>query len=131
MCFADRNGNPYSYAVRFWFDKGVRDSGIKDCSFHTLRHTFASNLVKCNINLKVVQELLGHSNLSVTMKYAHLSPGLKQQAIQMLNTEMGLVKKWLKKGVEPSPSKTSSSKVLENERDYKCPRSSMDRAAAF
>ncbi len=112
--FADKDGKPYKEAVRFWFDKAVRDSGIKNCSFHVLRHTFASNLVKCNVNLKVVQELLGHSNLNVTMKYAHVSPGLKQQAIQMLSSDFGVGKKWAHRPINRNILKSNFRKVLEN-----------------
>lgn len=114
--FADRDGKPYKEAVRYWFDKAVRDSGIKDCSFHVLRHTFASNLVKCNVNLKIIQELLGHCNLNVTMKYAHISPGLKQQAVQMLNSDFRVGKKWAQKPISPNIPKSNSRKVLKNKR---------------
>ncbi|NVM56440.1 MAG: site-specific integrase, partial [Candidatus Helarchaeota archaeon] len=64
--FADKNGNRLK-TVRSWFDKAVDKAGLTDCTFHILRHTFASNLVKANINLKVIQELLGHRDLTVTL----------------------------------------------------------------
>lgn len=112
--FADKDGKPYKEAVRFWFDKAVKHAKIEDCTFHTLRHTFASNLVKANVNLKVIQELLGHSSLLITMKYAHLSPGLKEQAIEMLSGDFRAGKKWAKKAVEIQRPKATLSKVVEN-----------------
>jgi len=115
--FTDRQGRRLK-TVRFWFDKAVKNAGLKDCTFHTLRHTFASDLVKANINLKVVQELLGHRDLGVTLRYAHLSPGAKEQAIQILNSELTVVKKWLKKPSSVESSKAISLEVLENKRRF-------------
>jgi len=115
--FVDREGKPLK-TPRHWFDKAVKDAGIKDCTFHTLRHTFASDLVKANVNLKVVQELLGHRDLSVTLRYAHLSPGVKEQAIRMLNSELGAVTKRLQIGNRQKPEKAIPLELLENKRRF-------------
>jgi len=111
----DREGKPLK-TPRFWFDKAVKDAGIKDCTFHTLRHTFTSDLVKANVNLKVVQELLGHRDLSVTLRYAHLSPGAKEQAIQMLNSELGVIIKRLQIGNRQKPEKVIPLELVGNKR---------------
>jgi integrase len=52
--------------------------------FHTLRHTFASWLVMGGESLVTVKELLGHADISTTMRYAHLAPNIKRDAADRL-----------------------------------------------
>lgn len=57
------------------FRRARRDAGLPDSiSFHSLRHTCASWMVIAGADLYVVKEVLGHSSIEVTQKYAHLSP---------------------------------------------------------
>jgi hypothetical protein len=50
-----------------------------------LRHTFASHLVMRGVGLRAVQELLGHCDLKLTMRYAHLAPGHLRDSVNALN----------------------------------------------
>ena len=62
----------------------MRKAEIKDFTFHDLRHTFASRLVMAGVDLPTVKELLGHRDISMTMRYTHLSSNHKQTAVGKL-----------------------------------------------
>ena len=57
---------------------------IEGVTWHTLRHTFASRLVMAGVDLKTVQELMGHKTIAMTARYAHLAPTHKLQALETL-----------------------------------------------
>ena len=61
--------------------KACRKAGLNDVSWHTFRHTFASRLTGNGADLVTVKELLGHSSLSVTMRYAHTNRDAKKRAV--------------------------------------------------
>ncbi len=69
--FSNKAGDSRGYtsgAIR----KAFRRAGLHDCTIHTLRHTHASRLIQNGMNLYEVKEILGHTDIKTTMRYAHL-----------------------------------------------------------
>jgi integrase len=84
LVFARRNGAAWGQ-IRSAFAKALERAGIKGFRFHDLRHTAASHLVMRGASLKDVQELLGHSDLKMTQRDAHLSPAHLRGAVDRLD----------------------------------------------
>jgi len=77
-------GHPFRGVKRRWADL-VRDAKVQDFRFHDCRHDYASRLVEAGIDLYRVKELLGHSSIELTQRYAHLSDEAKRAAVEVLS----------------------------------------------
>jgi integrase len=64
-------------------NEGISDSRQHVC-FHTCRHTFASRLAESGVDLYTIKTLLGHSTITLTERYSHLSEGTLQNAVRTL-----------------------------------------------
>jgi len=70
----------------------LKEAGLPDIRFHDLRHSAATLLLSEGVHPKIVQELLGHNNISMTMDvYSHVLPGMQQDAIGRLDSALGKV----------------------------------------
>ena len=68
------------------FKRILKKAGLPDMNVHALRHTYATRLLEANEHPKVVQELLGHSDISMTLNtYSHVMPELKKAAADKIN----------------------------------------------
>jgi len=84
LIFRAERGNERLLDARHWFEHSIQLSGIKDFTWHCLRHTFASRLVMSGVDLATVRDLMGHRTIAMTLKYAHLSPAHTTAAIEKL-----------------------------------------------
>lgn len=82
--FESEKGNHFTNIKTAWTNL-IKSSGIIDFRFHDLRHHFASQLVMRGSELNTVRELLGHSDISTTLRYAHLSDDHKAEAVRLLD----------------------------------------------
>lgn len=72
--------------VRLRFKALLKEAGLPDIRFHDMRHSAATLLLAMGIHPKIAQEILGHSNIAMTMNvYSHVLPTMQQEAIDKLN----------------------------------------------
>lgn len=75
LVFPNNLGQPRSEVPRGYWDvletTGLKSTGV---NFHTLRHTYASLLAQAGVDMPTLKELMGHSSIVTTMRYAHLAP---------------------------------------------------------
>ena len=87
VLFGDDGRPAMSFFLRRLIGSAQKRAGLRATGgLHILRHTFCSHLAMRSAPAKAIQELAGHANLTTTMRYMHLSPAARQDAIQLLNT---------------------------------------------
>lgn len=67
------------------WEKILKRAGISNFRWHDLRHHFASRLVQQGVPLNTVRDLLGHSTVGMSLRYAHLAPDQRREAVAKLN----------------------------------------------
>jgi integrase len=103
LVFKRRDGAAWGQ-IRTAFATALRRAGIKGFRFHDLRHTCASHMVMRGASLKDVQEILGHSDYKMTLRYAHLSPSHLRGALDRLD------------GLTPAPAASWAHRLAQSAR---------------
>jgi integrase len=85
---------------------GLAGQGITP---HKLRHTFATHLIRSGVDIRTVQELMGHSELEITAKYLHSDTKTKQAAVAKLN---GLLGDSPRENAEPADGRGQANRAL-------------------
>ena len=86
--FCQENGEPYEpRTYQDLFKRCVRQAGIADANFHSLRHTFATRALEQGMDVVTLSRLLGHANPSITLdKYGHALDDHKRESMERLDT---------------------------------------------
>jgi integrase len=82
LVFPGPDGRPRDMSyLSFTFHRGLRAAGLQPLRIHDLRHTAATHLLTKHVHPKIVQELLGHSTIAITLDiYSHVLPALAKDA---------------------------------------------------
>ena len=73
-------------SMQNYFKRVLKENNIQETNFHALRHTFATNCVELGFDTKSLSEILGHSNVSITLtRYVHPSMAQKKKNMQLLS----------------------------------------------
>jgi len=95
LVFCRADGKPFTLwqlHERLW--SACRRAGLREIRWHDLRHTFASQLVSAGVPLRQVQDWLGHSTITMTMRYSHLAPGQGAELIRALENPSAVANTW-------------------------------------
>lgn len=79
-----KTNRPYTDIKKSWH-KVLNNAGIENLRFHDLRHTVATRMVEQGADLLVVKDILGHTMIETTMRYAHPVPANKRAAVNSLS----------------------------------------------
>lgn len=79
------DGKPFGDVKTAWW-KALKVAGIEGFRFHDMRHTFGSRLGMAGVDIKTIQELMGHKDIKMTMRYSHPTPEHKKQAVKVLES---------------------------------------------
>ena len=82
--FGPADGSHPVLAHRGWWDTVVGKAGLVDFHWHDCRHHFASKAVMAGVDLRTLQQLLGHKTLQMVIRYSHLSQSHELAAVEKL-----------------------------------------------
>ena len=82
-----KTGKPYT-TIRKSFNTALKKANIKDFHFHDLRRTTGTWLLTNGVDIRTIQNILAHSDVSTTQRYLSLTPEQNQKAMTVLNSYM-------------------------------------------
>src|SRR6202035_3161279 len=91
LVFPDLHGGYFNpgYLIRL-FTNVLREAGVPHMYFHDLRHSAATILLAMGVNIKAIQELLGHSDIAITLRvYGHLLPSMQAEVVKKWESVFG------------------------------------------
>jgi len=78
------NGKPYGDVKTGWWS-ALKKAKIEGFRFHDLRHAFGSRLGMAGVDIRTIQELMGHKDIKMTMRYSHPTPEHEKNAVKVLD----------------------------------------------
>jgi len=82
--FGPQDGSHPVLAHRGWWKSVLEKAGIVDIHWHDCRHHFASKAVMAGVDLRTLQQLLGHKTLQMVVRYSHLSESHELAVVERL-----------------------------------------------
>jgi integrase len=91
LVFTGRMGGPLEATIpNRIMTRVLKKAAIRHRTFHTLRHTVGTRMMALGVNPKIVAEMLGHSNVMVTLDlYSHVSPTMQSDAAEKMDAVLG------------------------------------------
>jgi len=100
---SEKTGEPLANS-RHWFEKAVKQAGIKNFVWHVWRHCFAPKLRMKGAKLEDIGELLGHKSLTMTKRYSHRGPNQLHEIAALQNSDSTPVAPAPEVAIQVSPS---------------------------
>jgi integrase/ribosomal protein S27E len=87
--FCREDGTPFVH-VRGALERALKKVGISNFHWHDIRHCYGSHLAMAGVDIYTIMKLMRHKSIKMTMRYAHLSPEHKKNAVELLNGLSGV-----------------------------------------
>jgi integrase len=88
LLFSDKKGNNFRDGRLKWpLYRACKKAGLEKSGWHVLRHTFGSHCAMRGVPMRVLQQWMGHRDISTTLRYAHLSPENSNDWIKLLDPD--------------------------------------------